>query len=109
VSREELLLAEDPDILAIFGHDKRVFGWFCEVRHRGRLVGEYPVPGDGKQGTVAGVLLTLVEWGFVSHGALTEARGWLGVIDDLSEIESPEVRRAAEVIITLREMGAEDF
>ena len=53
--------------------------------------------------------MTLVEWGFVSHGALTEARGWLGVIDDLSEIESPEVRRAAEVIITLREMGAEDF
>jgi len=107
--RAELRHRGDPDIIAIYGFDKRVLGWFVEVRHRGRLVVEYPVPGDRRPGTVAGIFMVLTEWDILTHDAIREATNWLGIINDLDEIEDEDVRRAAQVIIKLREMGSAEW
>ena len=94
-------------MVAAYGWD-RALSWFCEVRQGGRLLEDY----DGLQAapepsTVAGILLMLVDHGFLQRGAVPEAETLLKIVDEVDEIEDPGVKLAAEVLVNLRLAAAD--
>lgn len=98
----------EPRTRALYGHDHTDLGFWCEVRHRGRLLGAYDglrVPGG--QTSIQGVLDLLVEHGVLGPDDIYQAMAELPH-RTAADIPDQDVRRAATVIENLRSAAASE-
>ena len=96
----------DGERYAIIGFDQE-HGWYSELRDGlGRLGDEYDALAIGRTSSVQGVLRFLMQHGFFEDAHVHDAMELLPHIDDPDEIDDPDLRRAAEVIVALKQIGA---
>ena len=84
---------------AVYGFDAHL-KWFVEVRARGRLIDEYDAL-TTERSTMTGALQVMVEHGFFEAADFAEAADTLQELD-VEDIEDPDTRRAAEVLVKLK-------
>ena len=100
---------DHPDgMYALVGFDADR-GWIAELLDvQGRLGDEYDAFTSGEESTVQGILRFLIGHEFFTAADVTEAvADWLPHITEVEEIDDPGVRRAADVILALRMIGAD--
>ena len=98
----------DQRIVALVGHDRSTLGWFAEVRDHGRLVEEYDGLTLGEPTTLAGVLQVLVKHGFITQSELEFGLSQLYFGFDPKEIVDDGPRRAAELVVSLKQGASSD-
>ena len=88
---------------AVYGWNPTL-GWFCTLYQGERIVAAYHAR-TAPDSRLKGVVGLLVEHGYFEGSgadAVVEAYDLLQVVDDVEDIEDPDIRRAAQVLVNLK-------